>query len=302
MFLRQLAERGQGRFYLTSDATTLPQIFSTETMKVTQSSMVEEPTQAIPMARHALTAGIDWAQSPLLLGYNATKPKPTAEVLLATERGEPLLSTWRYGLGQTAAFTSDAKARWASEWLTWPGYGKFWSQFVRGLLRKGGPAAFEVTRREDGDQLELHIDAVTPEGAFHNQLPISITARTPDDTTQRVTAVQEEPGRYRATLALPEEGTTVINISSPQLPDGGLAFAHTRSYPREFLRTDTNEGLLREVAAAAGGKFNPTPAEIFERPAHAAMQPCDLGNWLLMAALALMPLDIYLRRRTWKIS
>src|SRR5204862_8058391 len=67
-FLRQLAERGQGRFYLTNDATTLPQIFSTETMKVAQSSIVEEPTQAVPVGKSALTAGLDWAQSPLLLG------------------------------------------------------------------------------------------------------------------------------------------------------------------------------------------------------------------------------------------
>lgn len=32
---------------------------------------------------------IHWAQSPLLLGYNATKPKQTVEVLLATERDQP---------------------------------------------------------------------------------------------------------------------------------------------------------------------------------------------------------------------
>jgi uncharacterized membrane protein len=131
-FLRQLADRGNGRFYLTNDATSLPQIFSTETMKVTQSSMVEEPFLAAPATPSPLTAGIDWAEAPLLLGYNTTRPKPTAELLLGTERGEPLLATWRYGLGQAAAFTSDAKSRWASEWLGWPGYGKFWAQIVRG--------------------------------------------------------------------------------------------------------------------------------------------------------------------------
>lgn len=299
-FLRQLAERGQGRFYLTSDATTLPQIFSTETMKVTQSSLVEEPTMAVPMLRSALTAGIDWAQSPLLLGYNATKPKPTAEVLLATERGEPLLATWRYGLGQAAAFTSDAKARWAGEWMNWPGYGKFWAQFVRGLLRKGGPAAFDVTRTETADRLDLRIDAVTPEGGFRNRLPITITARMADDSTRSIPAVQDAPGSYRASLPLPEEGTTVINISSPELPDGGLALAHTRSYPREFLATDTNEPALREIAQAGRGKFAPSPGEVFASPATMGLRPRDLTNWLLIAALALMPVDIYLRRRNWR--
>jgi Ca-activated chloride channel family protein len=301
-FLRQLAERGQGRFYLTSDATTLPQIFSTETMKVTQSSLVEEPTQAIPVTPHALTSGLDWAQSPLLLGYNATKPKPTAEILLATERGEPLLATWRYGLGQTAAFTSDAKARWAGEWLAWPGYGKFWAQLVRGLLRKSGPAAFDVTRREVGGRLELHIEAVTPEGAFRNRLPISITARGDDPTAtgQVIPAIQDAPGSYRASLDLPEEGTTVIQLTSPELPDGGVTLAHTRSYPREFLSTDLNEPALRAIATAGAGRFDPKAAEVFTRAPQSTPRRRELSNYFLIAALALIPLDIFLRRRTWK--
>ena len=299
-FLRQLAERGQGRFYLTSDATTLPQIFSTETMKVTQSSLIEEPTLAISVGKSPLTAGLEWAESPLLLGYNATKPKPGAEILLATERGEPLLATWRYGLGQAAAFTSDAKARWAGEWLTWPGYAKFWAQVVRGLLRKGGPAAFELTHREVGDELDIRVDAVTPEGAFRNRLPITVLARKPDDATQTVTAVQDGPGSYRARVSLPQEGITVINISSPDLPDGGVAFAHARSYPREFLATETNEKLLREIAAAGNGRFDPRPAAIFDRPDHPAPRRRDLTNWFLIAALALLPADIFLRRRAWR--
>jgi uncharacterized membrane protein len=301
-FLRQIAERGQGRFYLTSDATTLPQIFSTETMKVAQSSLVEEPTQAVAPRPSPLLAGIDWAQSPLLLGYNATKPKPTADVLLATERGEPLLATWRYGLGQTAAFTSDAKARWASEWLTWPGYAKFWAQVARGLLRKNGGAAFDVIRRELGDRLELRIDATTPEGGFRNRLPITVTSRGANDSpdaVHRTSAEQDAPGSYRAEVPLAAEGTTVINVSSPDLPDGGTALAHTRSYPREFLTTTTNESLLRSVAQAGGGRFDATPDEVFQRGSESATRRADLGNWFLIAALVLMPLDIFLRRRAW---
>lgn len=301
-FLRQLAERGQGRFYLTNDATTLPQIFSTETMKVAQSSLIEEPTQAIEVRSAPMLAGLDWSQSPLLLGYNATKPKPSADILLATERGEPLLATWRYGLGQAAAFTSDAKARWASEWITWPGYSKFWTQVTRGLLRKSGAAAFEVTRTENGDTLDLRIDAMTPEGAFRNRLPITVMARGVADASeavQQIAATQEAPGRYRASLTLPAEGTTVIQISSPDLPDGGMAFAHTRSYPKEFLNQGTNEGLLREIATATGGSYDPPANEVFQRNKVSGLKRSDLGNWFLIAALSLMPLDIFLRRRAW---
>ncbi len=299
-FLRQLAERGNGRFYLTSDATTLPQIFSTETMKVAQSSLVEEPFLAVPVRNSALTAGLDWAQSPLLLGYNATKPKPTADILLATERGEPLLATWRYGLGQAAAFTSDAKSRWAAEWLTWPGYGKFWTQTVRGLMRKSDQASFEVQSREIGNDLVLTIDAVQPDGAFRNQLPIAVNALGPGGEAKSVAATQSSPGQYRAQISLAPEGTTIVAVNSPDLPDGGYTFGHTRSYPREFLSTETNEPLLRSLAEITRGKFAPSPTEIFARPEITSSQRRDVTDSLLIAALTLIPLDIWLRRRQWK--
>jgi len=299
-FLRQLAERGNGRFYLTDDATTLPQIFSTETMKVAQSSLIEEPFLAVPAAKSPITAGVDWAQSPLLLGYNSTKPKPTADLLLATERGEPLLATWRYGLGQAAAFTSDAKSRWAAEWLTWPGYGKFWAQLVRGLMRRSDQSSFQVTTSEVGNRLELTIDAIKPDGTYRNQIPVTINVLGPDNVTTTTTAAQDGPGSYRASIALPSEGTSIVSVSSPDLPDGGYVFGHTRSYPKEFLRTETDETLLRTLAAQGRGKFAPSPSEIFARPQTATQQQRDLTNYFLIAALCLLPLDIWLRRRSWR--
>jgi uncharacterized membrane protein len=299
-FLRQLAERGNGRFYLTNDATSLPQIFTTETTKVAQSSLIEEPFQAVPARLHAILAGLNWVESPLLLGYNATKPKPTAEVLLTTERGEPLLATWRYGLGQAAAFTSDAKSRWAAEWLTWPGYGKFWSQLVRGLMRRTDQASFAVATHEQGDRLTLSIDAVKPDGSFRNQLSISISALGPEGNTQTATATQTAPGAYTAAFDLPLEGTTVFAIASPDLPDGGTTFGHTRSYPREFLSTELNEPLLRRLSDTTHGKYDATPDQVWSPPARATAQRQDLTDAFLIAALTLLPLDIWLRRRSWK--
>jgi hypothetical protein len=299
-FLREVAERGSGRFYITDDATTLPQIFSTETMKVAQSSLIEEPFLAVPAKKSPITAGVDWAQSPLLLGYNATKPKPTADLLLATERGEPLLATWRYGLGQTAAFTSDAKSRWAGEWLTWPGYGKFWTQLVRTLMRKSDQSSFEVTTSEVGDRLDLSIDAIKPDGSFRNRMPVSVNMVGPDGATQAVTAQQDAPGHYHASFNLPSEGTSIFSVSSPDLPDGGYVFGHTRSYPPEYLRTEADEPLLHTLASLGRGKFSPSPGEVFAKPATPARTHRDLTDFFLEAALLLLPLDIWLRRRTWR--
>src|SRR5256885_11081522 len=65
------------------------------------------------------------------LSRSVAKAKEKSEVLLESPREDPLLVRWQYGLGRTAAFTSDLKDRWAVNWLRWNGYSKFWSQLVR---------------------------------------------------------------------------------------------------------------------------------------------------------------------------
>ncbi len=300
-FLRLLAERGNGRFYLTNDALNLPQIFTTETMKVAQSSLVEEPFLAKPVGRSPILAGLNWAQAPLLLGYNSTKLKPTADLLLATEIGEPLLATWRYGLGQSAAFTSDAKARWAGGWMDWAGYGKFWTQLVRGLMRPGDASNFQVRLVEGHGNVTLEMEAARPDGSFRNDLAIAATATAPDGTSISRPAKAIAPGRYVAEFPAPTaDGTTLFAMSAPGFLERPYVLGYTKPYAREFLKTSTDEEALRTLARIGHGKFDPKPEEIFARPTTKTSHWIDLSGPLLAVALLLLPLDIYLRRREWK--
>src|SRR5438094_7308566 len=71
---------------------------------------------------------IDWKAVPPLGGYVATTLKQAAELVLMSHQEDPVLATWRYGLGRAAAFTSDAKAKWGVLWLRWADFNKFWAQ------------------------------------------------------------------------------------------------------------------------------------------------------------------------------
>jgi hypothetical protein len=135
--LEQIARIGKGRYYFTDDPLSIPQIFAKETVTASKSAINEQPFMPIVVRSAPALSQINFQAAPFLLGYVITRPKPTAEVILASESGDPLLAWWRYGLGITAAFTSDAKARWSAEWLSWPGYSKFWAQVVRHSMRKG---------------------------------------------------------------------------------------------------------------------------------------------------------------------
>ena len=130
-------------------------------------------------------------------------------------------------------------------------------------MRKSDQAGFMVNTVETGDGLKIEIDAVHPDGSFRDRLPITVNAVGPENKAQVHEAKQSGPGQYLATIDLPARGTTIVSISSPDLPDGGTVFGHTRSYPREFLTTETNEVLLRRLAQIGRGRFAPTPEEVF---------------------------------------
>jgi hypothetical protein len=296
-FLKLLAERGNGRFYLTNDPMNLPQIFTTETMKVAQNSLIEEPFQAQVVRDAKVLEGISWSQSPLLLGYNSTKLKPTADLLLATETGAPLFASWRFGLGQTAAFTSDVKSRWASEWLRWTGFGKFWTQAVRTLMRRTDRGQFQVNVQETDDRLRVNIDSVRPDGSFANELPLSVVSADMEGRTESATATQIGPGRYIAELPLPEQGVRLISVSTPNNPPATLSY--TRSYPKEFLDTRTNRKALEELVQISHGRLGPKENEIFQTGPSVPGHRIDLAPWLLAFAATLLPIDIFLRRRRW---
>jgi hypothetical protein len=94
--------------------------------------MVEEDFQPRIVGIHEILTGI--ANVPKLKGYIATSEKQQAEVPIVSPEEHPILAAWRYGLGRSIAFTSDAKPRWAVEWIKWDKFGKFWTQAVNWLL------------------------------------------------------------------------------------------------------------------------------------------------------------------------
>src|SRR5205085_1756787 len=143
--------------------------------------------------------GLDAA--PFLLGYVVTRPKATSEVILASESGDPLLAWWRYGLGMSVAFTSDAKARWSAEWLSWPQFGQFWAQVVRHALRKPEARGSVVQVERQGRKAVVALDAIEqPSGRFLNRATTELTLVDPQLLTRKVPMAQTAPGRYQAEI------------------------------------------------------------------------------------------------------
>ena len=296
--LGNLANWSGGRDYFTQDPYNVPQIFAKETVTASKSAIIDEPFIPQRIKPTQVLSGIDLELAPFLLGYVATQPRPTAEIFLVSDRGDPILASWQYGLGKSIAFTSDAKARWASDWLEWPGYGKFWAQLVRDTMRKTTLSNFQAEIRQEKGVAHLAIDALGDTGDFLNELESDITLIPPDLKKKQLTVAQTAPGRYELDFPTQDVGPYFVNIMQKQ--SGEIVNTQITgtvvSYPQEYIVHNANDTLLTQLSTISGGKFDPTPEATFRTPEHPVMLRIHLWRPFLITALLLLLIDIALRR------
>ena len=263
--LQRIAELGKGRYYFTDDPSAIPQIFAKETMTASKSAINEQPFLPQVIRSTPVLGDIQFDTAPFLLGYVITRPKPTSEVILVSETGDPLLSWWRYGLGMSVAFTSDAKSRWAAEWLSWPGYSKFWAQLVRHSMRKSEAKGVLAELQRHSSTARVRLDAVDAEGRFINGADATLTVIDPQLGERELSLSQVAPGRYEVDVDIPDSGAWHLHALLKK--DGQLLHQQSRGlivgYPDELRLQPTNETLLRSISESTGGKYNVAAAESF---------------------------------------
>ena len=301
--LEQIAQIGQGRSYFCNDPQSIPQIFAKETMTASKSAIHELPFTPQLIVPTDVLAGVELDTAPPLLGFVVTRPKPTSQFILATETGEPLLVWWRYGLGISVAFTSDAKSRWAAEWLTWPDFPTFWAQIVRHTMRKSETRGVLVDMDRKDGKVRVSVDAVDDTERFINRATGTLTVTEPaaftepDAPTRNLT--QTAPGRYEATFETDKRGgyhfQTTLRAGEKIVASAARGLSV--GYSDELRLRPVNVELLQQVATETGGVFDPDSVTLFDPdPLRVAWRARALSGWLLALAAALFVLDVFLRR------
>jgi uncharacterized membrane protein len=302
-FLPRLAEAGGGRYHFTSRPESIPAIFTEETTLASRSYIVEGTFEPQRRSNSPLVEG--YPAFPRLYGYVATSGKDAAEVLLAAPAGDPLLATWRYGLGKAAAFTSDVGGRWGREWVPWDGFGRFWAGAVRWALQEGDENTFQASIALIDGQARIELDALAAGGETLNLLEVEANLIRPDLQTETLPLVQQGPGRYTASFLPDQEGAYLIRLTGSQRDGEGEEYATTlgwvQSYSPEYGSQTSEATLLARIVADTPARyFTQDPAGIFNRDLPAPVEVRPAAPWLLLAAILLLPLDIALRRLVFR--
>lgn len=300
-FLADMAAAGDGNYHIVNDVETIPTIFTLETVLATRSYIIEEPFVPGQSALSPILDGITTA--PPLLGYVATTPKQTAQVILSGPDpfNDPVLASWQYGLGRAVAFTSDATGRWGVNWVDWADFTRFWGQAVRWTITEGAANNLETRVQMEGESARVIVDARDDAGGFLNGLALEAAIVNPDLNTRNLTLRQVAPGRYEATFIPDGEGAYFLGVSAagadgtPLAQSTGWVMSYSAEY--DMAARGANLNLLSEIAALSGGRdLSADPAQVFAHNlvARSAAQP--IWPPLLLAALLLLPFDIAARR------
>jgi uncharacterized membrane protein len=296
-----IADQGRGRFYNVQNAAQLPQIFIKETAVILKSAIFEEPFKPRLAAGSEVVRGIGATEYPTLRGYVSTTPKARAETPLVSDKGDPVLAHWQYGLGRAVAFTSDAKAKWAKDWLGWGRYRQFWTQVAQWSLRRVENADFTTEVSVEKGEGHVSVEALDEKGDYRNFLNLQTVVVSPKGDRQSVRLEQTGPGRYEARFATKEVGSYLLNLM--EVKDGKLAGTQvvgaSVNYSPEFSAPEPNVNLLRRLTESSGGKMldprNPTDNP-FLHDRRKTFQPLDWWEWLLKLAVVLFTLDVAVRR------
>ncbi len=285
--MKAIADIGRGRYYETMDPDMVPRIFTKETVEASRSAIHEEPFTPVRVGQADLLEGIDFDQAPMLLGYVMSRPKPTAQMLLVTEGGDPLLAMGRYGLGVAMAFTSDASPKWASEWMDWAGFGKFWAQTLRACVRKIDSSGIHIRRQDDRQTMRLLIQRKDQAGRSVNGVAWEIIMLDDNGLRTDVPTRQVGLGLYEARIQRPDVGKYTLRLHDKDNRKVKVLHHH-EDYPKEYRLASKPPQAFTELPRLSDG-------DIYAGlPSAKTRQPVQ--NHFLIASLLCLIGSVLLRR------
>lgn len=316
--LRQLANMGNGNYHPIVNPGNLPQIFIKEAKTIRKNLVKEGPfTPTVMPTGSPIMANL--TNVPELKGFVLTGEKHDPRILMPMvgPEGEPVFAHWQVGLGRSAAFTSDATNRWATQWLSWGGYPDFWARTVRSIARPSATRDADLIVSVRDGQVNVQLDAAFESapttrrgrqrtGSFGNFMDVKGSILKPDGTVEQITLDQVGPGQYRANAPADQTGNYVVSLFVDS-PDGTrrAVFGGAGRPPGEELRRfKSNTAMLQRIAQITNGRIldpnAPDPAGLFDRTVPFETRSVrPLWRTLLYWLVALFLLDVACRRIAW---
>ncbi|MDN4495438.1 VWA domain-containing protein [Ureibacillus aquaedulcis] len=285
--LEELSEWGSGRFYSVLDETTIPSILSRETAMISRTYIEDNPFYPIIYGAEGWNALFE-AGVPQMNAYIGTTAKQTAMVIAESEKEDPVLAEWQYGLGRTIAFTSDSTGAWTGDWARWGEWPNFWQTAISRMLPTYNEIAYDIRLDAQGSFV---ITDPTNQAAF---LDIAVVNEFGDELEAQLEPISAS--KVRASVEA-DPGLVFFRITSG---DGTIyQTGQTIPYSKEYELHPPNETLLAQMTERTGGILLEEPEQAFREFTMKGAEEQSITLWLVFASMLLFFIDITIRRFGW---
>ena len=286
--LGALVEAGGGTLYRADDFSLLPQVSIQATQRISRRRFIDGPAEVAGR----LSDSFGDSPVPALDGYVLTYPKPSADTSLWAGE-DPIVSTWRPGLGAVTVLNTDLIGSGSSEWLAWPGL----SSLFEAILATTQPyvvsaIGLSASVLDDPETTEVIVDA-RDAGAFANFLELEVEL-LPDGATYP--APQVGPGLYASSFATPTEGGYALHLID-HTRQRALTLPFSVPYPDELRDLGPDRETLERIAEATGGAMLEDGASLPSVAGGTSTDIQSLHMQFLLAALGVFLLDLIVRKR-----
>ena len=298
--LKRIAQYGGGLFHHTYDPTSLPQIVL---QQIQEEPPEEPPTERdhrpVSVRGSEILAAFPVRSYPIVQGYIETEIKRGAVLdLIIPKEGkwDPLLASWNYGKGKTAAFTTDLHGRWTKEWMRWNALERFWAEIFEWLTppKKSLPP-HEIRINPSGDQsvMDFYLYREKDNGSLFRY---SFSGK---DANGEGLLQKLAPGHYRTTLPFSAPGDYRITLTEERgeqkLSYPPLRYTLAFDPRAEIPKGSFNISLLERLAQATGGEINPQERRDLSTQ-EVVRTASPLRSYPIFLALVLFLLEIIFRR------
>ena len=234
---------------------------------------------------------------PPLYGYVAATPKTAANVILQSEEGDPILTTWQYGLGRTIAWNSDADNEWTGQFAAWEQYPLLWSNLIQYVIADTqlGNDSFELNK--EGNQVTVTYE--TPEYDTDTEVHAVITKEA--GQSQEVLLEAVKPGTYETVIDAGEVGVYSISMrkQTGDIITKVYNTAYANQYSQEYQFSD-HAAAFENFVMQAGGKMLTLKDSVWTDQLSNVRKKVSLTIPILIIAMFFFLFDIIIRR--WSID
>ncbi|GGA61956.1 VWA domain-containing protein [Ornithinibacillus halotolerans] len=291
LLLEELATEGTGRYYDVQDASTIPSILSRETILTTRTYIEDNPFYP------TYVESTEWSRIfnngvPQMNVYVATDPKSRAEEILISDKGDPVLVRWQYGLGNTIAWTSDVRGEWAGDWPLWEKWVELWNEMLTWSLPTYQQEMFNIQQRINGKEITLQVTS-------ENIDILPLEARIVDEKGKEIEAQirPTAPGEHEVTF---QADTGIYFLQLSKIEDDQITSTYQTGivvpYSKEFELTVQNDSLLKEITYLSGGIIVENPEDVFRELEYYPTERQPIFSEILLIAFLLFFIEIYIRR------